>query len=124
MTTVSSFQGRVRVYLGIFPHPVAVPFIQGWWLVGTGELSQADKARTSPKGPCRRSWKIHEGRENNIAMFFFGGGLPEFIPGGFPKNGGFPQQPMGFVLLKMIMTWGVKWGVPPFKETPTCTSAV
>ena len=30
------------------------------------------------------------------------------------------QQPMGFFLLRMISTWGVKWGfwVPPFKETP------
>ena len=33
---------------------------------------------------------------------------------GFPKNGGFPQQPWVF-LLKMISTWGVL-GVPPFKE--------
>ena len=58
-------------------------------------------------------------------MFFFGGGdCQNSYLVGFLKNGGFPQQPMGFVLLKMIMIWGVKWGVPPFKETPTCTSAV
>ena len=33
---------------------------------------------------------------------------------------GFPNKPMGFffLLLKMISTWGVKWGgTPPFKET-------
>jgi len=24
---------------------------------------------------------------------------------------------IGFFLLKMISTWGVKWGVPPLKET-------
>ena len=27
---------------------------------------------------------------------------------------------MGFFLLKMISTWDVFWGVPPFKETPIC----
>ena len=28
------------------------------------------------------------------------------------------QQTHGVFLLEMISTWGVKWGVPPFKETP------
>ena len=27
-----------------------------------------------------------------------------------PKMVGFPNKPMGFFLLKMISTWGVKWG--------------
>ena len=38
---------------------------------------------------------------------------------GFSKNAGFPQQTYGVFLLKMIITWGVKWGKnPPVKETP------
>ena len=37
---------------------------------------------------------------------------------GFPKMVGFPNN-HGVFLLKIIMTWGVKWGeTPPFKETP------
>ena len=34
-----------------------------------------------------------------------------------------PTKPWVF-LLKMIMTWGVKWWVPPFKETPICLSII
>ena len=45
-----------------------------------------------------------------------GGGSNGAIYGGcFLK---WTQQTHGFFLLEMISTWGVKWGVPPFKETP------
>ena len=36
---------------------------------------------------------------------------------GVSQNGGFTQQPFGF-LTKKNTFWGVKWGVPPFKDTP------
>ena len=32
-----------------------------------------------------------------------------------------PNKPMGVFLLKMISTWGVKWGVPLFSETSIWT---
>ena len=35
-----------------------------------------------------------------------------------PFQVGFPNKPMGFPTSQMISTWGVKWGVPPFKDTP------
>jgi len=36
----------------------------------------------------------------------------------FPKNGGFPQLAHGFSVLKMIMTWGVKWGYHHLRKHP------
>ena len=33
------------------------------------------------------------------------------------KMVGFPNKNHGVFLLKMIITWGVKWGVPQFQET-------
>ena len=38
-----------------------------------------------------------------------------------PKMVGFPQQTHGFFVRSF---WGVKWGVPPFKETPIYTLEV
>ena len=36
----------------------------------------------------------------------------------FPKMVGFPNNPMGWTLLKMISTWGVKWGYHHLRKHP------
>ena len=53
-----------------------------------------------------------EGKVHESARF------PGFKYGATPKMVGGTQPTHGVFLLKMISTWGVKWGVPPFKETP------
>ena len=49
-------------------------------------------------------------------MDFFGESIAFW---GFPKNAGFPQQPLVFLLKsKKDQHLGCEMGVPPFKETP------
>ena len=43
--------------------------------------------------------------------------LNHWLYGEFPKMVDFPNN-HDFFPHKLISTWGVKWGIPPFKETP------
>ena len=44
--------------------------------------------------------------------------LAEFIRMVFPKMLSFPNKPMGFLLLKMISTWGGDWGYHHLRKHP------
>ena len=57
----------------------------------------------------RKEGKVHEtARWTQVSNM---GATPKMVGGTQPTHG-------VFFLLKMISTWGVKWGLPPFKETP------
>ena len=94
------------------------------WASRTAGRGQAETLGTQLRKRGAPEQKGKDGRKSSIQTLVQGLGyidrdekLPSYI-WKFPKMVGFPNWPMGKLLLKMISTWVVKWGYHHLRKHP------